>query len=155
MIRAIAVFQLCLIQKPFTAYAVKSLVFFQIYLTLIINFLQYLLNTGFVLRISCTNKLVVLNMQMRPQFAKFLADFVNKFLWFNTGIGCRFSDLLSMLICPCKKISFSSKQLHVARQNICSNRGVCMSNMRMTVYVINWSCYVENVIHVHMLIMMN
>ena len=78
MIRAIVVFQLCLIQKPFTAYAVKSLVFFQIYLTLIINFFQYLLNTGFVLRISCTNKLVVLNMQMRPQFTKFLADFVRQ-----------------------------------------------------------------------------
>ena len=98
MIRALGVDQLTLEIETFASKAVKSFIFAEINVTLVINFLQYLFNNSNMRFVSCADKMVVFNAEIGPEILKELADFID--IGSGTKVflfGCT-NDLVPMFI---------------------------------------------------------
>ncbi len=98
MIGALGVDQFTFEIEPFASKAVKSLIFTEINVTLIVNFLQYLFNNSNMRFVRCADKMIVFNAQIGPEIFKELTDFID----IGSGaevflFGCT-NDLVPMFI---------------------------------------------------------
>ena len=137
MIRTFALDKLPVGIKPFTPETVTTLIFAEINITLIVYSPEHLLHNGYMISIRCSNKVIVADIQFRPQIPELFADFVDIGPGTQVFIFGRADDLVAMLVRTGKEKGFRPSHGMKPADDICDNRCIGMTEVRSCIHIIN------------------
>ena len=111
------------------------------------DFLKHRLHRRLVFRIGRADELIVRDVQRRPHLPELPCHAVHELLRVNPGLCRRFRDLLPVFVRARQEIRLFAKKPPVAREYICGNRRVGVSNVRVAVDVVDRGGDVEGLAH--------
>ena len=111
-------------------------------ISLVVKFLENLLNLFLMIFICCTNEFVIRCIHQIPDSFDFCWYIIYEFLWCDSSLLGFELDLLSVLICSCLEEYIISLASLVTCDCICKHDLVCVSDMRFTWCIGNRCCYI-------------
>jgi hypothetical protein len=93
---------------------------------LVIDLLKHLGHYRHVVRIGCTDELIVLDIQLGPKVPEQGTDFINVIARGNIFLFCRPHDLISVLIRAGKEVGIVGHHAMVPIDHIGAERGIGM-----------------------------
>ena len=143
MIGALAVHQLFFRVKAFAPKTIKPLIFTEVNIVFFLDQTQNISHRFLVIRIRCSNKGIVGNIQFGPEILKHAADAIHVLFRGLAGGFCGSNNLVSMLIGTREKKGLLSGEFVEAVQYINYNGRVGMTDVRLCIHIVYGCCNIE------------
>ena len=141
-IRALAVHQLRLCEEGLARRTVHPLIISFVDISLIIQFLEYLLHLLLMILVRCTDKFVIRSIHQIPYPADLSRHMIHIFFRRNTCFLRLHLDLLSMFVCPCLKEYVVSLAPLISRDRICQDDLIGVADMGFPRRIGNRRCHI-------------